>query len=102
MDELNVFELHQKVPKQRTEQKRKNTKFCKNLSLSRGGIHLGIFLGRLGRGIVLNVNVLGIGLEKRTGSSIQIKLDGAEVYFKEVFNSVQPEILKTYYEVAIQ
>ena len=96
MDELNVFELHQKIPKQRIKQKRKNTKFCRNLFLSRGGI------GRLGRGIVLNVNVLGVGLEKRTSSSIQIKLDGDEVYFREVFNNVQLEILKTCYVVAIQ
>ena len=48
MDELNVFELHQKVPKQRTKQKRKkrrkNTEFCKNLSLSRGASNLGSYL----------------------------------------------------------
>ena len=94
MDELSVFELHQKIPKQRI--KHKKIKFCKNLFLSTGGI------GQLGRGIVLNINVLGAGLEKRAGSSIQVKLDGAEVHLREVFNSVHPEILKTCCIVAVQ
>ena len=94
MDEFSVLELHQKIPKQMI--KHKKIKFCEDLFLSRGGI------GWLGRGIVFNINVLRAGLEKRAGSSVQVKLDGAEVHLREVFNSIHPEIFKTRCIIAIQ
>ena len=68
----------------------------KNLFLSRRGS------GWLGGGIVFNINVLRAGLEKRAGSSVQIKFDRAEVHLREVFNSVHPEIFKTRCIVVVQ
>ena len=53
-----------------------------------------LVLGRLGSGIILNINIFRVRLEERACST-KVKLDGAKVNFREVFRSVPCESLQT-------
>ena len=80
MDEVSVFWLHKKVLKQRTKQKlnkKKTKKDCcvKVSSLSRGSIGIGVVLNWLSVGIVLHIDVIRAGLNKKAGGSSKVKFD---------------------------
>ena len=60
-----------------------------------------LVLGRLGSGIILNINIFRARLEERACST-KVKLDGAKVNFKEVFRSVHAKVFKPSPVVVVQ